>query len=337
MGRISITGRLDLSVTKLEHRSVIANGIRIHFAEAGAGPLAILCHGFPESWYSWRHQLTALAGAGYRVIAPDMRGYGQSDRPSDPTQYTLLHLVDDVVALVGAADQKSAVIVGHDWGAAVAWHAALLRPDVFSAVAALSVPYRPGGRTRPTLAMPQDETALFYQLYFQQPGVAEAELERDVRRSMRAMLVGLSGDGRSAGAHTRLPAGMVSRETGLLGGLPDPAGLPAWLSEQDLDYYVNEFSRTGFAGGLNWYRNIDRNWQLLSDHAGAKISVPALFLAGARDPVLAFPGVEHAVASLAQMVPRLRNSVIVPGAGHWVQQERAAAVNAALIEFLRSQ
>jgi pimeloyl-ACP methyl ester carboxylesterase len=331
-------GRAALSVVSIEHRSVVANGIRIHFAEAGDGPLVILCHGFPESWYSWRHQLGGLAAAGYRVIAPDMRGYGRSDRPADPIQYTLLHLVGDVAALVGAAGQSSAVIVGHDWGAAVAWHAALLRPDVFRAVAALSVPYRPRGRTQPTLAMPQNETALFYQLYFQEPGVAEAELERDVRNTMRALLVGLSGDGRSAGGQARgLPAGMVSRAEGLLAGLPDSPPLPAWLNDEDLDFYVSEFTRTGFAGGLNWYRNIDRNWEQLSDYSGATIPAPALFLAGARDPVLAFPGVAHAIAGLAQSVPLLRSSLIIPGAGHWIQQERAEEVNAALLDFLRTQ
>jgi pimeloyl-ACP methyl ester carboxylesterase len=331
------SGRAPLSVI-IQHRSVTANGIRIHFAEAGHGPLVVLCHGFPESWYSWRHQLSALAGAGYRAIAPDMRGYGRSDRPADLTEYTLPHLVGDVLALVGAAGQSSCVVVGHDWGAAVAWHAALLRPDVFRAVAALSVPYLPRGRTRPTLAMPQNETALFYQLYFQEPGVAEAELERDVPRTMRALLVGLSGDGRlgSGQAAGGLPAGMVSRAKGLLDGLSDSARLPVWLSEQDLEYYVSEFTRTGFAGGLNWYRNIDRNWELLSAQSGARVPVPALFLAGARDPVLGFAGVEQAVAGLAQSAPLLRSSLIIPGAGHWIQQERAAEVNSALLDFLRT-
>jgi pimeloyl-ACP methyl ester carboxylesterase len=339
IGRTTGGGRAALSVITIEHRNASANGIRIHYAEAGEGPLVVLCHGFPETWYSWRHQLSALAGAGYRAIAPDMRGYGRSDRPADASLYTLPHLVEDVVALVGAAGESSSVIVGHDWGAVVAWHAALLRPDVFRAVAALSVPYRPRGRTRPTLAMPRNDTALFYQLYFQEPGVAEVELERDVRRTMRALLVGLSGEGRLGHeqAARGLPAGMVSRARGLLDGLADPAGLPTWLTEHDLDYYVGEFTRTGFAGGLNWYRNIDRNWELLSAQSGARITVPAMFLAGAGDPVLGFPGVAQAVASLAHSAPLLRKNLTIPGAGHWVQQERAQEVNSALVEFLRTQ
>src|SRR5262249_51536811 len=155
--------------------------IRMHVAEQGVGPLVILCHGFPESWYSWRHQLAALASAGYHAVAPDMRGYGQTDAPAEIEAYTLLHLVGDMVGLVGALGDKSAVIAGHDWGAPVAWHSALLRPDVFRAVIGLSVPFRPRGSARPTSVMPKTDEAMFYQLYFQEPGVAEAELGRDVR------------------------------------------------------------------------------------------------------------------------------------------------------------
>src|SRR3984893_2011648 len=180
--------------TEVTHRTIETNGIRIHLAEAGTGPLVLLCHGFPESWYSWRHQLWALAEAGFHAVAPDMRGYGRTDRPEAIDQYTLLHLVGDVVGLLDALGAEQAVIAGHDWGAPGAWHAALVRPDRFRAVIGLSVPYRPRAPVRPTTVMPQTDDAVFYQLYFQTPGVAEAEFERDVRGTMRAILYSISGD-----------------------------------------------------------------------------------------------------------------------------------------------
>src|SRR5271170_2047355 len=169
-------------------RTIETNGIHQHIAEQGDGPLVVLCHGFPESWYSWRHQIAALSAAGFRVVAPDMRGYGRSDRPEAIDQYTLFHLVGDMVGLLDAIGAEQAVIAGHDWGAPVAWHAALLRPDRFRAVIGLSVPFRPRGGDRPTTVMPQTDDAVFYQLYFQTPDVAEAELEQDVRFYIRGIL-----------------------------------------------------------------------------------------------------------------------------------------------------
>ena len=175
---------------EIKHRIVSTNGIKMHIAEAGTGPLLLMCHGFPESWYSWRHQLIALADAGFHAVAPDMRGYGQTDSPEDMEQFTLLHLVGDIVGLLDALEAPQAAIVGHDLGAPVAWHAALMRPDRFRGVVGLSVPYRPrqAGTARPTSLMPQTPDAMFYQLYFQQPGVAEAEFERDHRRTVRNLL-----------------------------------------------------------------------------------------------------------------------------------------------------
>src|ERR1700730_16000324 len=173
-----------------EHRFVESNGIKIHIAEAGAGPLVLLCHGFPESWYSWRHQIEALSEAGYHVIAPDMRGYGQTDRPNDIDQYSLFHLVGDMVGLVNAIGDRPAVVIGHDWGAPVAWHCALFRPDRFRAVAGLSVPYRPRGPAAPTRLIAPTDTEVFYQLYFQKEGVAESDLQRDVRETIRRVFGG---------------------------------------------------------------------------------------------------------------------------------------------------
>ena len=317
--------------TEVTHRTIETNGIRMHLAEAGEGPLVVLCHGFPESWYSWRHQLTALAEAGFHAVAPDMRGYGRTDRPEAIDQYTLLHLVGDVVGLIDTLGAEQAVIAGHDWGAPVAWHAALLRPDRFRAVIGLSVPYRPRAPVRPTTVMPQSEDAVFYQLYFQTPGVAEAEFEHDVRRTMRAILCSISGDAPpGTGA-----VGMVPRQGGFLALMPNTETLPSWLSEADVDFYAGEFARTGFRGGLNWYRNIDRNWELLAPFAGAQVTIPALYIAGDRDPVVAFPGMDRLIPNLANFVPQLRQTIMLPGCGHWTQQERAAEVNAAMIDFLR--
>jgi pimeloyl-ACP methyl ester carboxylesterase len=324
-------------VTDITHRTIEANGLRIHLAEAGAGPLVLLCHGFPESWYSWRHQLHALAEAGYRAVAPDMRGYGQTDRPEEIERYTLLHLVGDMVGVVDALGAENAVIVGHDWGAPVAWHAALLRPDRFRAVVGLSVPFRPRGPSRPTSAMPRTETALFYQLYFQEPGVAEAELARDPRDTIRRLLFSASGDAplRAESALAGEGIGMVPRSGGFLTTMIDPERLPPWLTETDVEFYADEFARTGFRGGLNWYRNIDRNWELMAPFASLKVTVPALYVAGDRDLVVAFPGMDKLIANLKTFVPELRATIMLPGCGHWTQQERPAEVNAAIVGFLR--
>ncbi len=313
------------------HRTIEANGIHIHLAEQGEGPLVVLCHGFPESWYSWRHQLAALSAAGFHVVAPDMRGYGQTDRPEEIEKYTLLHLVGDMVGLLDALGAESAVIIGHDWGAPVAWHAALLRPDRFRGVVGLSVPFRPRGQAPPTTIMPQNDDAIFYQLYFQSPGVAEAEFERDPRRTVRALLYSASGD-----APRREDIGMVPRQGGFLTRVLNPATLPPWLTETDVDFYVAEFARTGFRGGLNWYRNIDRNWEILAPFAGARVTIPALYMAGDRDLVVSFRGMDQLIPNLAKFVPQLRRTIMLPGCGHWTQQERPDEVNRAMIEFIRS-
>ncbi|ETX06952.1 MAG: epoxide hydrolase [Candidatus Entotheonella gemina] len=324
-------------MTEVQHRIIETNGIRMHIAEQGTGPLIVLCHGFPESWYSWRHQLSALAASGFHAVAPDMRGYGHSDRPEAIDRYTLLHLVGDMVGLLDALGEETSVIAGHDWGAPVAWHAALLRPDRFRAVIGLSVPYRPRGPVRPTTVMPQTDDARFYQLYFQEPGVAEAEFERDVRLTMRHLLYSGSGDSPRPDStpSTPAPVGMVPRRGGFLSHMREPSPLPSWLMEADIDFYAQEFERTGFTGGLNWYRNIDRNWELLAPFVGARVNVPALYVAGDRDLVVAFRGMDELIANLSQFVPGLQRTLLLSGCGHWTQQERPEEVNAVMIEFLR--
>jgi pimeloyl-ACP methyl ester carboxylesterase len=314
---------------EIQHRFVETNGIRLHLAEAGAGPLVLLCHGFPESWYSWRHQLHALAGAGFHAVAPDLRGYGQSDRPTAPAQYTQLHLVGDVLGLLDALGAPQAVIVGHDWGAPLAWHTALLRPDRIRGVVGLSVPYTPRAPVPPIAALRAAAGENFYIVYFQQPGVAEAELERDVRETMRRTLFSASGDAPVPEG----PAGVLP--SGFLSAMVAPETLPPWLSEADLDFYTAEFTRTGFSGGLNWYRAMDQTWELMAAWNGAQVTPPALYIAGERDLVVRFPGFTELIAGLKAFVPNLKKTIMLPGCGHWTQQERPDEVNAALIEFIK--
>src|SRR5438132_11869858 len=252
-----------------------------------------------------------------------MRGYGQTDQPEAIEAYSLLHLVGDVVGLLEALGVATAVVVGHDWGAPVAWHAALLRPDRFRAVIGLSVPFIPRRATRPTTTMPRTDDAIFYQLYFQEPGVAEAELGRDPRETIRRLLYYGSGDARrDPVAPGSGDVGMVPRGGGFLGGRKAPETLPAWLTDTDVDFYACEFARAGFRGGLNWYRNIDRNWELLAAYSGANIPQPTLFLWGDQDPTLEIAGVRRRIEQMQQFVPNLRQ-IVLPGCGHWIQQERA--------------
>ncbi len=326
------TAWVDAAMPEVTHRMIETNGIRLHVAEQGEGPLIILCHGFPECWYSWRHQLPALAKAGFRAVAPDLRGYGRSDRPEELERYTILHDIGDIVGLLDAVGAKQAVIAGHDVGAAIAWQAALLRPDLFRAVIALSPPFRPRGFGElgpPTTLMPQNENAVFYQLFLQAPE-AEAALGRDPRRTFRSQFYALSGD-RPPSAPGGFPAGMVPRKGAVL---TDPVSLPAWVTESDIDVYVAEFTRSGFRGALAWWRNIDRSWELLAPFAGARVTVPALYIAGDRDFVAA--AFSPIIAKQSAMVPKLRPPIMLPGCGHWTQQERAPEVNAAMIDFLRS-
>jgi pimeloyl-ACP methyl ester carboxylesterase len=316
---------------ELKHQFVTTNGIRMHYVEQGSGPLVVLCHGWPESWYSYRRQIPALAAAGYRVVAPDQRGYGQTESPQPIESYNILNLSGDIVGLVNGLGAESAVIVGHDWGAPVAWHCALLRPDIFGAIALLSVPYFPRGRNRPTEAMKAlagDNN--FYQLYFQEPGRVEKELDADPRRSMAMALYSASGDAKPDEAFKFVfPKNTRFIDAGAL-----PKKLPPWLTEADLDFFAGEFKRAGFRGGVNWYRNSDRNWELTPFLDAAKLRQPAVFAAGEIDPVGSMMpgGYENA----GMFTPNLRKKLIIQGAGHWIQQERPKEINELLIEFLKS-
>ncbi|MFJ5884727.1 alpha/beta fold hydrolase [Kitasatospora cineracea] len=314
------------------HRIVAGPAGRLHAVEQGDGPLVLLVHGFPESWYSWRHQLPALAGAGYRAVALDVRGYGRSSRPDDPAAYRMRELVADNLALVRALGEERAVVVGHDWGSNIAAASALLHPEVFRAVGLLSVPYAPPGGPRPSevfagMGGPEE----FYVSYFQRAGRAEAEIEPDVRGWLAGFFAALSAD-TMPGADAPDPH-FVSRAGG--GTLRErfPRGVrPAWLSEADLDVYAGEFERTGLTGALNRYRNMDRDWVELADLAGRPLEQPALFVGGTRDASTTW--MAEAIDAFPRTLPGLVASHLLEGCGHWVQQERPEEVNGLLTGWL---
>ena len=320
-------------MTEPRHLVLDAGGTRIHAVEQGSGPLVLLVHGFPESWYSWRHQLPVVAGAGFRAVAIDVRGYGRSAKPAAVADYRMVRHVADNVGVVEALGERTAVVVGHDWGAPIAWSSCLLRPDVFTALGLLSVPYSPYGRVRPLDAFRLLAGAEeFYMEYFQEPGRAEAEIEEDLRRWLTGMYFSASGDapppqeGRTMA--TVAPGGKMRDRFSY------PERLPAWLTEDDLDFYVAEFERTGLAGALNRYRNLDRDWVDMAAFRHMPIPAPSFFIGGDRDgPTVWGAG---AIAQFPQTLPGLRFSEVLAGAGHWVQQERTAEVNELLVGFLAS-
>ncbi|MFG2003095.1 alpha/beta fold hydrolase [Spirillospora sp. NPDC048911] len=317
-------------MTEIAHRYVEStSGLRMHVAEAGEGPLVLLLHGFPECWYSWRHQLTALAEAGFHAVAPDQRGYARTGGPEAVDQYTLLHLVGDAVGLIDALGGTPAAVVGHDWGAPVAWTTAQLRPDLVRGVACLSVPHRPRGSKPPVATLRKLRGDGFYMVYFQQPDVPEAEFERDPAATFRRMLYAASGD-----APSNVP--IVPDGGGFLDVCPEPEEYPDWLTAEDIAAFVREYEGTGFGGPVNWYRNLDRNWELTAAWHRAPITPPALYIAGDRDMVTEGPGAREMIENLSDFVPDLRETIWLPGCGHWTQQERPAEVNEALIGFLRS-
>ena len=318
-------------MAQITHRTHRTNGINVHIAEAGEGPLVLMLHGWPESWYSWRHQLPALADAGYHAVAPDVRGYGGSDKPAAIEAYSMKELVADWVGLLDALGEETAVIVGHDWGAPMAWISAFLHPERYRAVIGMSVPHT-GRAPAPPLQTFKTvfKDTFFYIDYFQDVGVAERELEADPRRSLKLILYAISGDRAPEAA-----IGVVGKPKGqgLLDGMTDPKTLPAWLTDADLDFYGGEFAKSGFRGPINRYRNMDRDWEDLPQLAGAQITQPALFIAGEKDGVIAMN--PSGIDSMKKLIPDLRNAVLLPGAGHWTQQERPAEVNAAMIDFLK--
>ncbi len=290
---------------------VAVNGVELEVADHGPadGPVVVMLHGFPELGYSWRHQIAPLAAAGHRLLVPDLRGFGGSDAPEPAEAYAVTELARDVLGLIDHAGAEQATLVGHDWGADVAWKTAWMHPERVRAVAGLSVPFVPRAPAPPVGLMRAQLGDGFYIVYFQEPGVAEAALERDVRRTL---------------ATPRTWDAAWAAEVG------DEPPVPAFMTDDELAVYVEAFERTGFRGGLNLYRNIDRNWELTAPYADRLIEQPALFLMGERDPVRRF----MPAAAMDGWVTDLRREVVVPGAGHWVTQDAPQAVNAALLDWL---
>jgi pimeloyl-ACP methyl ester carboxylesterase len=293
----------------MAERDLTVNGIRLHTLDEGEGPAVVLCHGFPELAFSWRHQIPALIAAGYRVIAPDMRGFGRSSTPSEIEAYDVLTLCGDLCGLLDELDEQDAVFVGHDWGGSLVWQLAWIHPERVRAVAGLSVPFVPRAPAAPIPIMRRHLGEDFYIVWFQQPGIADEALGRDVRRTLTTSRQWTAHWAEEDGASTRRPE---------------------WLSEDELEVYVSSFQRTGFTGGLNWYRNIDRNWELTAPYAERRIEQPAMFLTGELDPVRRFMPAE----AMEGWVTDLREQIVVPDAGHWVQQQAPEQVNEALLGFL---
>jgi pimeloyl-ACP methyl ester carboxylesterase len=313
----------------MKQRMVDAPAGRVNLVEAGDGPLVLLVHGFPETWYSWRHQLHALAAGGYRAVAIDVRGYGRSSKPADPRRYRLLDHASDNVAVVRALGERTAAIVGHDWGSPIAVTSALLRPDVFTAIGLLSVPYTPRGPVPPTAAfagMEGDEE--FYVSYFQQPGRAEAEIEPDVRGWLVGFYATLSAHGP---AESTKPWFTVPHGGRLRDRFTSDQSLE-WLTGEDLAHYAAEFERSGFTGALNRYRCMDQDWIDLAAFDGAVIAQPSVFIIGEQDASRVW--LANAIEQHATTLPGLVSQHVLPGVGHWIQQEAASQTSEILLSWL---
>lgn len=317
-----------------DFRTVDAGNARIRVAVEGAGPLVLMVHGFPESWYSWRHQIGPIAKAGFTAAAIDVRGYGGSDKPQAVDAYSMEQLTGDVAGVARALQPEApAILIGHDWGAPIVWNTALTRPDAISAVAGLSVPYS-GVPARPfTEIFTEAFTSkghFFYQAWFQDVGPPEAEAEADVRDFLRKFYYGISGDAPDGTWPTK------KHGASLLEGMVDPDPFPAWLSPADLDYYVAEFEASGFFGPISRYRNHERDFEWLQGFKDRKIDQPSLLIGGDRDPAFnGFGRIPDPAALMRQHATDLRSSHVLPGCGHWTQQERPAETTAILLDWLK--
>jgi pimeloyl-ACP methyl ester carboxylesterase len=318
-----------------QFRMIDVGELRLRVALEGDGPLVLMVHGFPESWYSWRHQLKPIAAAGFTAAAIDVRGYGGSDKPHPVNAYAMERIVADVAGAIEVLSPGApAIIVGHDWGAPIVWNTALTRPEHVRAVAGLSVPYV-GVPTRSMTEMIEEiftrHGRFFYQHYFQAEGVAEAEMEADVRGALRRFYFAICGDA----PDRTWPTNKVVGDR-LLQGLPDPEPFPAWLTAADIDYFVGEFERSGLRGPINRYRNHDRDFAWLKGFQGRLIHQPSLFIGGERDLVLTMFGRVEFLPLMRSQLTDLRGADVLPGCGHWTQQEQPDAVNTRLLSWLAS-
>ena len=312
-------------------RRLRTNGIELNTVVEGEGPLVVLLHGFPQCAFLWRHQIDPIVEAGFRVAVPDQRGYGTSDAPADITAYNIRELANDAAGVAAALGEETFIVVGHDWGAVVAWQTALLHEDTCKAVMALSIPYRRNPNPDTTINPPGMDDRFWYIRYFQEPGIAEAHLEADVRRTLRTCYHALSGD---APATTWMAQLQHSADVALLDVLPAPDALPSWLTEDAFEYYVQFYERCGFHGPINWYRNIGRMNAVTSELDTKQVAQPSAFVAGAKDPVLQYGAGADVIEQMKPFLADLRFTTVIDGAGHWVQAERPDETTREILRFL---
>lgn len=313
----------------VRERLVSANGLDFFVAEAGEPdrPLVLMLHGFPECWASWRYQISVLAESGYHAVAPDLRGYGESAKPAAVQAYSQQELIADVIALIDALGHERALLVGHDWGAALGWQVARTHPERIAGYMALSVPYGGPAPEPPTEAMKRRfGEHFFYMLYFQQPEVPERELEADIRDSLRRIYFALSAEADAASVFA------PRKDGGFLDTMPVPARQPNWMREVDLDYYVSRFEKSGFRGPINWYRAMDLYWRQTRNDRNWRISVPTAYVAGRQDPVVAMN--RKALERMPDYLEDHRGSWLLDNCGHWTQMEQAHQVSSLLLEFI---
>ena len=315
---------------EIVHRFASVNKIHMHYVEAGQGPLVVLLHGFPELWYSWRSQIPAIAKAGYRVVAVDLRGYGQTTVSPDLSSYSIVNQVQDISDLIDTLQEKQAIVIGHDWGANIAYAMTMLHPEKVKALVTLSVPFYPQPIGPVSKIREFSGDKFNFVVYFQEPGVAEKEMTADVNHFFNLFFYALSGDAPDE-LNNKLFTKKSSHEK-LLDEIPAPSKLPSWLSEEDLAYYTNSFKKSGFTGALNIYRNIDADFKKLRGKYRAQINQPSLFIGGQNDAAIKFGSLEPTKKGLNN----LKDLVILPHAGHWVQQEKSTEVNDAILQFLKS-
>lgn len=313
----------------IEHRVVSVNGINMHVAEKGQGQVVLFLHGFPELWYTWRHQILALASSGYRAVAPDLRGYGDTDSPTPVTSYTYMHIVGDLVALIDSLGVDKVYLVGHDWGAWIGWFLCMFRPDKVKAYVCLSVPFRPRHpKLKPVEAMKAFFGEDYYMCRFQEPGKMEAEIASyGTAEVLKRILI------------SRKPGPPCFPKEDPFGprALDTPIPLPSWFSEEDLKYNTDKFDQKGFTGGLNYYRALDLNWELMAPWTGAQVTVPTKFVIGDQDMVYTTPGIKEYVlgGGFKKDVPMLEDVVVMEGVAHFLNQERSEETNAYILDFIK--
>ncbi|KZV39002.1 bifunctional epoxide hydrolase 2-like [Dorcoceras hygrometricum] len=316
----------------IQHKTVRVNGINMHIAEKGEGPVVLFLHGFPELWYTWRHQLAAFAALGYRAVAPDLRGFGDTDAPEEVCSYSCLHIVGDIVELIeyllrgGGGDQV--FVVAHDWGAMMGWYLCLFRPDLVKGFVSLTVPFRPRHpKMKPVEAMRAFFGEEYYMCRFQEPGKIESEI---AKYGAEAVIKKILSD--------RKPGPPKLPKENPFGSDIDQIKLPCWFKEEDLKYYATKYEQKGFTGALNYYRALDLNWELTAAWSGAKVRVPVKFIVGDVDMVYTTPGVKeyiHDGGGFKKDVPLLEDCIVMENTGHFINQERAQEIDAHIHDFIK--